>query len=243
MGQQSKIEWTSATWNPVTGCSKVSAGCAHCYAEIMARRLKAMGNRRYERGFDVNLHEDLLELPLGWRQPRMVFVNSMSDLFHEQVPVEFIRRVFETISQADWHIFQVLTKRAERLAELAPDLPWPRNLWMGVTVECQSCVDRAKILKATPAAVKFVSAEPLIGPLDIDLNGLDWLIVGGESGPGARPIHADWVRALRDRCLDSRVPFFFKQWGGVNKKRGGRELDGETWSQFPPTDSQMTLIA
>ncbi len=242
MGQKSKIEWTSATWNPVTGCSKLSAGCAHCYAETMARRLRAMGSPRYARGFEVTLHHDLLELPLTWRQPKMIFVNSMGDLFHEQVPLDFIRRVFETIERADWHVFQVLTKRASRLSEVASDLRWPRNLWMGVTVECQGCEDRIDHLRATPASVKFVSAEPLIGPLDIALDGIDWLIVGGESGPGARRMNAEWVRALRDSCIGSRVPFFFKQWGGFHKKAAGRELDGRIWNELPVADTQMTLI-
>lgn len=242
MAQQSKIEWTSATWNPVTGCSKISAGCAHCYAETMAKRLKAMGNPRYIMGFDIVLHHDLIELPLSWREPRMVFVNSMSDLFHENVPVDFIRQVFATIEQADRHIFQVLTKRAERLQELALDLPWPKNLWMGVTVECQSCISRIERLKKVPAAVKFISAEPLIGPLEIDLTDIDWLIVGGESGPGARLMRPEWVRDLKEGCLQANVPFFFKQWGGVNKKRAGRALDGEIWGQYPAQGAQMSLI-
>ena len=244
MALNSPIEWTSATWNPVTGCTKISAGCAHCYAEALAKRLRAMGNARYADGFEVHLHEDALDLPLSWKQPRMVFVNSMSDLFHEQVPFGFIEKVFRTIQRADWHTFQILTKRGERLAELAPRLPWPENLWMGVTVECQECAGRIDYLRTVPAAVKFVSAEPLIGPLEIDLEGVDWLIVGGESGPRARPINPDWVRALRDQCVREGVSFFFKQWGGFNKKRNGRLLDEQTWDEFPavPRHTQLALI-
>lgn len=246
MALQSAIEWTESTWNPVTGCSKNSPGCAHCYAEIMARRLHAMGNRRYARGFEVTLHEDVLDLPLEWRKPQMIFVNSMSDLFHERVPFEFIEGVFRTIERAPWHTFQVLTKRAERLRELAPKLIWPRNLWMGVTVECESCAARIDHLLATPAAIKFVSAEPLLGPLDrVDLLGLDWVIVGGESGPGARPVNPNWVRTLRDKCKTAEIPFFFKQWGGVRKKRNGRLLDDRTWDDIPrpKAETELALIA
>lgn len=227
------IEWTTCTWNPVTGCSKVSAGCANCYAERMAKRLQAMGNKRYVDGFRVRTHADLLTLPFEWQKPRLIFVNSMSDLFHEEVPVDFIQSVFDTITRCGRHTFQILTKRAERLAELAPSLPWPRNLWMGVTVENQSCVRRIDYLRSTDAAVKFVSAEPLLGSLEINLDGLDWLIVGGESGPGARPMEARWVRDLRDTCRAAGVPFFFKQWGGVNKKAAGRLLDGQVWEEMP----------
>lgn len=233
MGSNSKIEWTTSTWNPVTGCTKVSDGCQNCYAECMARRLKAMGNPRYAEGFDVKLHYDLIELPITWKKPQMIFVNSMSDIFHEEVPLEFIKQVFDTIRHAHWHTFQVLTKRADRLAELASELDWPKNLWMGVTVECQDCAGRIDKLRATPAAVKFISAEPLLGPLDIDLDGIDWVIVGGESGPRARPIKEEWVIALRDKCEQASVPFFFKQWGGVNKKKTGRLLDGRTYDDYP----------
>jgi len=204
-----------------------------------------MGNPRYAGGFEVRLHEDALDLPPAWGSPRMIFVDSMSDLFHEAVPLAFIRRVFRTIERTDRHTFQVLTKRADRLADLAPDLPWPGNLWMGVTVERQDYADRVDRLRSTLAAVKFVSAEPLIGPLDIDLTGMDWLIVGGESGPHARPMDPEWVRSLRDKCIGAGVPFFFKQWGGVHKKRNGRELDGRIWEEFPERDgrSQLALIA
>lgn len=195
-----------------------------------------MGNRRYTNGFEVTLHHDLIELPLTWRQPRMIFVNSMSDLFHEEVPLEFIKSIFQTIKSAPQHTFQALTKRAERLSELAPELDWPENLWMGVTVECQSCAPRIDHLRTVPAAVKFLSVEPLIGPLDISLAGVDWVIAGGESGPKARPMDIEWIRVLRDNCIATDTPFFFKQWGGVNKKRAGRVLDGRTWDEFPNPD-------
>ena len=245
MAQNTKIEWTTSTWNPVTGCSSVSPGCDNCYARRMAKRLKAMGNPRYKNGFEVTLHHDLLQLPLTWKKPQMVFVNSMSDLFHEKVPFGFIESVFETMRRADRHVFQVLTKRAERLRELAERLDWPDNVWMGVTVECQSCVYRIPLLLETPAAVKFISAEPLIESLDIDVRGLDWVIAGGESGPSARAVREEWLLELRDRCGEAEVPFFFKQWGGVRKKRNGRLLDGQTWDEFPPIrrSEQMTLVA
>jgi len=245
MSWKSGIEWTSATWNPVTGCSKISAGCLNCYAERMARRLQAMGNQRYEHGFEVTLHSDILTLPLRWKRSKLIFVNSMSDLFHEEVPDRFIEEVFHTIARADWHIFQVLTKRTERLRALAPRLEWPENLWMGVTVENQACAGRIDDLLSTEAETKFISAEPLLGPLDTPLDGLDWVIVGGESGPNARTMQPDWVRALRDQCITSGVAFFFKQWGGVQKKRNGRILDGRTWDELPYSNraSQLKLIA
>ena len=234
MGMNSQIEWTESTWNPVTGCTKVSVGCAHCYAERMAGRLKAMGVRNYRNGFQLTVHEHALELPLQWRKPQVVFVNSMSDLFHEDVPVEFIRRAFDVMEQADWHVFQVLTKRAERLRELAPLLPWPENVWMGVTVENGSYTHRMDDLRDTDATVKFLSLEPLLAPIpDLDLRGLDWVIVGGESGPGARPMQKGWVLEIRDQCGLARVPFFFKQWGGTNKKKAGRLLDGDVWDERP----------
>jgi len=230
----SKIEWTEATWNPVSGCSKVSAGCLNCYAERMAHRLNAMGNPNYRNGFDVTLHPHLVDAPLKWRSARLVFVNSMSDLFHEEIPVEFIRRVFVTMQQAHWHTFQVLTKRSERLAELAAKLPWPKNVWMGVSVENDEVIGRIDNLRSVGAAVRFLSLEPLLGPLpDLDLKGIDWAIVGGESGPGARPMDEEWVLDIRDQCEASGVAFFFKQWGGVFKKRNGRRLEGRTWDQLP----------
>ena len=234
MPSVSKIEWTEATWNPVSGCSKVSAGCLNCYAERMAHRLNAMGNPNYRNGFDVTLHPHLVDAPLKWRSARLVFVNSMSDLFHEEIPVEFIRRVFVTMQQAHWHTFQVLTKRSERLAELAAKLPWPKNVWMGVSVENDEVIGRIDNLRSVGAAVRFLSLEPLLGPLpDLDLKGIDWAIVGGESGPGARPMDEEWVLDIRDQCEASGVAFFFKQWGGVFKKRNGRRLEGRTWDQLP----------
>jgi len=230
----SRIEWTEVTWNPVTGCTKISAGCQNCYAERMARRLQAMGQPNYRRGFEVATHEHMLDRPLTWSRPCMVFVNSMGDLFHEAVPREFVERVFETMEMADWHEFQVLTKRADRLAEIAPDLPWPDNVWAGVTVESAEVVGRIDALRAVPAAVRFLSLEPLLGPLPaLDLSDIHWVIVGGESGPRARPLQAEWVRDIRDLCLQSGVPFFFKQWGGTRKKRAGRELDRRIWGEMP----------
>lgn len=234
MSQQSGIEWTESTWNPVTGCSKLSAGCANCYAERMTWRLKAMGQPNYARGFEVSLHEEMLDLPLKWRKPQMIFVNSMSDLFHDDVPDEFIFRVFQVMNAAHWHCFQVLTKRSARLARLNSVLPWASNIWMGVTVENRKCADRITHLCRTSALVKFLSMEPLLGPVsDLDLTGIDWVIVGGESGPGARPMEADWALDIRDQCLRAKVPFFFKQWGGVNKKKAGKELEGRVWDQMP----------
>ncbi|MFZ5898009.1 MAG: DUF5131 family protein [Bacillota bacterium] len=243
MGDRSKIEWTETTWNPVTGCSKISPGCRHCYAERMAARLRAMGCPRYRYGFQVTVHPDLVSLPLSWRKPRLVFVNSMSDLFHPDVPFRFILDVFRIMEAAGQHQFQVLTKRAERLEELAPALPWPDNVWMGVSVENGDYLYRIDHLRNTPARVKFLSLEPLLGPLGaLDLSNIDWLIVGGESGPGARPMKQEWVREIRDRCLASKVPFFFKQWGGVRRTRAGRILDGKMWSQMPSYGSHAVHL-
>src|SRR6266478_2269527 len=234
MSDKSPIAWTDATWNPVTGCTKVSPGCKHCYAERLAHRLQAMGNPRYKNGFDVTLHPDQLTLPLRWRAPRRIFVNSMSDLFHETVPADYIRRVFEIMAKADWHIFQVLTKRAERLAALARDLPWPPNIWQGVSVESALFMERIAALRTVPATVRFLSLEPLLGPLPgLPLGGVHWVIVGGESGPGHRQISPDWVRDIRNQCGVAGVPFFFKQWGGRTPKSGGRLLDGKTWDGLP----------
>jgi len=234
MAANSKIEWTQCTWNPVTGCTKISPGCLNCYAERMARRLQAMGQPNYRHGFRVTLQPHMLELPLRWRQPRTVFVNSMSDLFHEDVPLEFIQQVFDIMQRAPQHRFQVLTKRAERLAELAPELPWPQNIWMGVTVESRDYLERIDCLREVPAAIRFISFEPLLDPIgEFDLTEIDWVIVGGESGPGARPMLKKWVTNIRDQCLAKQVPFFFKQWGGVNKARAGRILENETWSETP----------
>lgn len=234
MAQGSGIEWTESTWNPVTGCTKISPGCKHCYAERMAERLQAMGQPNYANGFALTLQPQMLERPLGWKKPQTIFVNSMSDLFHDHVPVEFIRRVFDVMAQADWHRFQVLTKRAERLAAIAGDLSWPDNVWMGVSVESARYRHRVDCLRTTPARTKFLSIEPLLGPIpDLDLTRIDWVIVGGESGPGARPMREEWVTDLRDQCAAARVPFFFKQWGGRNKKATGRVLEGRVWDEMP----------
>ena len=234
MGDKSAIEWTEATWNPVTGCTKVSPGCKNCYAERLALRLRAMGNPRYTKGFDLTLHPDQVDLPLRWRQPRKIFVNSMSDLFHEDVPLEFIQRVFEAMNTAGRHQFQVLTKRAQRLAEVAPDLEWGPNIWQGVSIESADYCDRARFLMDVPASVRFLSVEPLLGPIpDLPVQGIDWVIVGGESGPKHRPVHEDWVREIRNRCAEQGVPFFFKQWGGRTSKSGGNTLDGRQWMEYP----------
>ncbi len=234
MSAHSKIEWTEMTWNPVTGCTKISDGCKHCYAERMSGRLKAMGVEKYRNGFDIAIHESALEEPLRWKTPRLVFVNSMSDLLHQSVPSAFIESVFEIMNQASQHTFQVLTKRPSRVAMLDGRLNWTPNIWLGTSIESERWLGRLALIQETGAQTKFLSLEPLLGPLpNIDLAGIDWVIVGGESGPGARPMEADWVRDIRDSCLDSETPFFFKQWGGVFKKRTGRELDGRTWDQMP----------
>jgi protein gp37 len=231
---ETSIEWTDRVWNPVTGCTKISPGCKHCYAERMAKRLEGMGQPNYRNGFKLTLHPKMLDIPLGWRTPQRIFVNSMSDLFHADVPLEYIQRVFDVMRQAKWHQYQVLTKRSERLRELSPFLKWPEHVWMGVSVESANYVHRIDDLRGTGAAVKFLSLEPLLGPLPkLNLRGIDWVIVGGESGPGARPMGPQWVMDLRDQCLRADVPFFFKQWGGVQKKRSGRKLDGRTWNEMP----------
>lgn len=234
MATGSGIEWTEATWNPLTGCTKVSPGCKHCYAERLSKRLKAMGNPKYAEGFRPTLHEGALDLPLRWRAPRTIFVNSMSDLFHEAAPDDFVHRVFDVMSRASWHRFQVLTKRPERLLALAPALPWQPNIWMGVSVESARYINRIDLLRHTGAHIKFLSLEPLLGPLPgLDLAGIDWVIVGGESGPGSRPMQEAWVLDIRDQCLAAGTAFFFKQWGGVQKHRSGRVLEGRTWDQMP----------
>ena len=234
MAQASSIEWTEATWNPVTGCTKISPGCKHCYAERMAKRLQAMGQERYRNGFRVTLQPDSLEGPLRWKRPRMIFVNSMSDLFHKQVPLEHIQRIFSVMRDAHWHTFQILTKRGDRLRADAHRIDWPANVWMGVSVESSEYLHRVEQLRTVPAAVRFLSIEPLLGPIpDLSLTDIGWVIVGGESGPGARSMDPSWVRAIRDFCLEEGVPFFFKQWGGVWKSRQGRELDGRTWDELP----------
>lgn len=234
MATVSTIEWTEMTWNPVTGCRKVSQGCKHCYAERMAHRLRAIGSARYAAGFEPSLHWDLLELPIRWRKARTIFVNSMSDLFQEDVPFEFILRAFETMRACPQHTFQILTKRAGRLAELAPRLRWPTNVWIGVSVEGPRVIDRVDRLREVPAAVRFLSCEPLIGSLGrLSLAGIDWAIVGGESGPRARPMAEAWVHEIHAKCLKGEVPFFFKQWGGVRKHLTGRMLNGRTYDEMP----------
>lgn len=234
MSDNSHIEWTNATWNPVTGCTKVSEGCRHCYAERFAERFRGVPGHPFEQGFDLKLWPDRLDLPLGWKEPRMIFVNSMSDLFHENVPFEFIKQVFDTMRKADWHSFQVLTKRSKRLKNLAPKLDWPDNVWMGVSVENMKVAHRVDDLRTVDAAVRFLSCEPLLGSLkELNLKGIHWAIVGGESGPGAREMKEEWVKEIRSNCRKLHVPFFFKQWGGVVKSRTGRELDGRTYSEFP----------
>ena len=234
VASSSKIEWTESTWNPVTGCTKISPGCAYCYAERMARRLKAMGQANYANGFKVTMHDHAVELPLKWRKPQTIFVNSMSDLFHKDVPLAFIERVFDVMREAEWHRFQVLTKRSGRLAQVASSLDWPDNVWMGVSIETARYAYRADHLRETNAALKFLSIEPLLGPVrGLDLTGIDWAIVGGESGPGARPMRKEWVLDIRDQCQEAGVPFFFKQWGGVNKKKAGRALGGRTYDEMP----------
>jgi len=235
MSTRSNIEWTEMTWNPVTGCTKISQGCKNCYAERMARRLRAMGSDRYRNGFTVTLHPDLVDTPKRWRSPRLMFVNSMSDLFHPDIPAEFITRVFRTMVDCPQHTFQVLTKRSDRLAELAPSLPWPRNVWMGVSVEDARVKHRIADLITVPAAVRFLSLEPLIGPLDdLPLSGIHWVIVGGESGPHARLIQHTWVASILRQCRTAGVPFFFKQWGGPRKDLTGREFNGRTYNDMPP---------
>lgn len=230
----SKIEWTDSTWNPLTGCTKVSEGCENCYAERMAKRLHAMGNPNYRNEFELTLHPDTLELPLKWKTPQMIFVNSMSDIFHEGVPKEYILQIFAVMEKANWHIFQLLTKRSKRLLELSDELIWPQNVWMGVTVENERHVNRIVDLQKTGALVKFISFEPLLGAITKpNLKGIDWAIVGGESGPHARLMNPSWARDIREECLLQKTKFFFKQWGGTNRKKTGRILDGKTWDDMP----------
>ncbi len=234
MAQNSAIEWTETTWNPVTGCTKISPGCKNCYAEKMAKRLKAMNQPRYANGFEVTLQRDLITRPLSWKKPRIIFVNSMSDLFHPAVPDDFIKQCFETMNLASQHQFQVLTKRPERVASIARQLNWSDNIWMGTSVESQRFIHRIHLLAEIPATIRFLSLEPLLGPLTrLPLSHIHWVIVGGESGPNARPIEKKWVVKIRDRCIKYKVPFFFKQWGGVQKSKTGRVLEGQTWDEFP----------
>ena len=234
MAQGSTIEWTEATWNPVTGCTKISAGCKNCYAERMARRLQAMGTPQYANGFKLTMQPEMLELPLRWKKPRTIFVNSMSDLFHKDLPLAYIQRVFEVMNRCPQHTFQVLTKRPEIAAAHAPALNWSPNIWMGTSVENALVMHRIASLRQVPAAISFLSLEPLLGPLPrLPLDGIGWVIVGGESGPGSRLMEEHWVRQIRTQCQAHGVPFFFKQWGGVQKCRTGRELDGRTWDEMP----------
>lgn len=243
MADKSRIEWTEATWNPTTGCDRISSGCDHCYALTLSARLKAMGKAKYQNdgdprtsgpGFGLTVHPDTLALPYKWRSPRTVFVNSMSDLFHARVPRSFIQQVFDVMAETPQHTYQVLTKRARRLASMADDLSWPENVWMGVSVEDASQLHRIDDLRKTPAHVRFLSCEPLLGPLDnMQLHDIHWVIAGGESGPSYRPVDADWIRGIRDACHRADVPFFFKQWGGRTPKAGGRMLDGRTWDDQP----------
>lgn len=234
MSTLSAIEWTEITWNPVTGCTKISQGCKHCYAERLAKRLQGMGTQKYRNGFTVTTHDSALEEPLKWVKPRLVFVNSMSDLFHKSVPLEFINAVFDIMNRSPQHTFQVLTKRPDRVNQLNGTLNWTPNIWLGVSIESERWLSRLEKLKKTDAAIKFLSLEPLLEQLpDLPLEGIDWVILGGESGPGARPIKVDWVRDIRDNCMQTNVPFFFKQWGGKIKKRTGRILDGRTWDEMP----------
>ena len=249
MANKSSIEWTEATWNPVTGCTKISPGCAHCYAERFAERFRGVAGHPYEQGFDFKLWPGRLTLPLQWAKPRLIFVNSMSDLFHEAVPMPFIKEVFGVMESATQHIFQLLTKRPARLVELVSALPWPDNVWIGVSVENQRWAHRIDDLRDVPAAVRFLSCEPLLGPLKLDLDGIDWVIVGGESGPRARRMRTEWVRSIRDQCRATETPFFFKQWGAhdangtrVGKKHSGRLLDNHIWDEFPLRSSARAEI-
>jgi len=244
MAQLSSIEWTEATWNPLTGCTKVSPGCKYCYAERMSKRLQAMGQPNYAEGFDLAFHPHMLDIPLRWKKPRRIFVNSMSDLFQDGVPLAFVRKVFAVMEWAPQHQFQILTKRSDRLLALNRHLRWQRNIWMGVSVESAKYASRIDHLRQTDAHVKFLSLEPLLGSLGhLDLSGIDWVIVGGESGPRARLMNPDWVRDIRDQCLSAGVPFFFKQWGGRWKSRTGRTLDGRTWNEYPTTHSAVSKPA
>ena len=234
MAFNSAIEWTESTWNPMTGCTKISLGCKNCYAERLAKRLQAMGQTKYKNGFKLTFHPNMLNVPLTWKKPQMIFVNSMSDIFHENAPVNFIKSIFDVMAKAHWHIFQVLTKRSDRLLEIAGDLKWESNIWMGVTVESAEYVHRIEHLRKSPAKVKLLSLEPLLGPLNgLNLDGINWVIVGGESGPKARIMRKEWVLNIKRQCERANIPFFFKQWGGTNKKKSGRLLGGRTWDQMP----------
>ncbi|HEY9733592.1 MAG TPA: phage Gp37/Gp68 family protein [Drouetiella sp.] len=240
MAANSDIEWTDATWNPITGCTKISPGCANCYAETFAERFRGVPNHPYEQGFDLKLWPDRLALPSSWKKPKRIFVNSMSDLFHKDVPTDYVLQVFEAMNKANWHQYQILTKRHDRLLELDKQIPWSSHIWMGVSVENQDHVHRVDYLRKTSAHLKFLSVEPLLGPIEIlDLAGIDWVIVGGESGRRPRRLDEAWVKSIRDQCQKAGVKFFFKQWGGSNKKKAGRTLEGRTWDEIPQTDSSL----
>lgn len=234
MAEKSKIEWTESTWNPVTGCTKISEGCLNCYAERMAKRLCAMGQEKYRNCFNITLHEECLNEPLKWKKPQIIFVCSMGDLFHKDVPDEFIIKVFSVMNKAKWHTFQVLTKRADRLEQISSKVKWTKNIWLGVTVESNNQKQRIPYLINTPAKIKYLSIEPMISDIkNLSLKNIDWVIVGGESGPGARPLQENWVLKIRDNCIKNQIPFFFKQWGGVNKKANGSLLQGKYWKELP----------
>lgn len=244
MPTKSRIEWTGSTWNPVTGCDRVSAGCKNCYADRMAKRLQAMGVHKYRNGFEVTLHPDVLEEPLKWKKPRMIFVNSMSDLFHNEIPFEYIAQIFSVMNRAEHHIFQILTKRPKRLVQISHKLNWTDNIWMGVTVENAKFVSRIDDLRKTEAKIKWLSLEPLLGPIEnLPLKNIDWVVVGGESGPGARPIKEEWILDIKKQCNNQKAAFFFKQWGGIHKKKTGRLLQGHIYSEMPsmPAHSQLSL--
>jgi protein gp37 len=242
MSDKSAIEWTDSTWNPITGCTQVSPGCDHCYALTFAERFRGVTNHPYEQGFDLKLWPERLELPLKWKKPRRIFVNSMSDLFHKDIPDEYISQIFETMIKANWHIFQILTKRSARLASLSSKLPWAENIWAGVSVETGQYSWRVDHLRNVPAKVRFLSAEPLLGSLEnVNFEGVDWIITGGESGPRYRPCNEDWVKEIRDRCLEAKISFFHKQWGGRTPKSGGRLLDGRTWDEMPELKTLLSI--
>ena len=243
MATLSGIEWTEATWNPLTGCNKVSPGCKNCYAEKLSYRLQKMGQHNYRNGFQLTLHHHAVDIPLKWKKPKLIFVNSMSDLFHKEVPVSFVKKIFEVMNRCPQHHFQILTKRAERLEEIAPQLKWTKNIWMGVSVENKNYMFRIQHLVRTPAYIKFLSLEPLLGPLlNLQLKGVDWVIVGGESGPKARAIKEEWVEQIHHQCIQAKTAFFFKQWGGVRKHKTGRTFKGTTWDEMPEEKMCRTYL-
>ncbi len=244
MATKSRIEWTESTWNPITGCTKVSPGCKNCYAERMALRLKAMGVKNYKNGFDLTMHEELIELPLSWKKPQMIFVNSMSDLFHQDVTDEFIFALVETMRKSPWHKYQILTKRAERLEEISSRLSWPDNVWVGITVESEAYTYRINHLNKVQSSVRFISFEPLLSRIwNVDLSSIDWAIIGGESGPNSRPIEKEWILRLKEICERDHTAFYFKQWGGKNKKKTGNLLDGIKYLEFPLTQSSFAPVS